>query len=88
MSTAWKIIIGVLLAVVATFTIGVLSGKIWWFSEDPPLMVIPDMDDQFHLKPQGEARFLPTIARSGSSRRYAPSSRAQLSFCDGRCRFG
>lgn len=57
MSTAWKIIIGVLLAVVATFTIGVLSGKIWWFSEDPPLMVIPDMDDQFHLKPQGEARF-------------------------------
>ncbi|RMF35917.1 MAG: cytochrome c [Chlorobiota bacterium] len=57
MSTAWKIIIGVLLAALATFTIGVLSGRIWWFSEEPPLMIIPDMDDQFHLKPQGEARF-------------------------------
>jgi mono/diheme cytochrome c family protein len=57
MSTAWKIIIATFLVIGATFTIGVLSGKIWWFSEEPPLMIIPDMDDQFHLKPQGEARF-------------------------------
>lgn len=64
MSTAWKIIIGVLLAVVATFTIGVLSGKIWWFSEDPPLMVIPDMDDQFTSSLRAKLDFLPTIARS------------------------
>ncbi|MCX8051427.1 MAG: cytochrome c [Chlorobi bacterium] len=57
MSTAWKITLAIVAAVLATFTIGVLSGKIWWFSEEPPLMVVPDMDDQFHLKPQGEARF-------------------------------
>lgn len=57
MSTTFKIVIVLVVALVATFTIGVLSGKIWWFSEEPPLMVIPDMDDQFRLKPQGEARF-------------------------------
>lgn len=52
-----KITLAVVAVLLATFTIGVLSGKIMWFSEEPPLMVIPDMDDQFHLKPQGEARF-------------------------------
>ncbi len=57
MSTPLKITLAVVAVLLATFTIGVLSGKIWWFSEEPPLMVIPDMDDQFHLKPQGEARF-------------------------------
>lgn len=57
MNTAFKITLGIVAVLVALFTVGVLSGKIWWFSEDPPLMIIPDMDDQFHLKPQGEARF-------------------------------
>ncbi len=57
MSTPLKITLAVVAVLLATFTVGVLSGKIWWFSEEPPLMVIPDMDDQFHLKPQGEARF-------------------------------
>lgn len=57
MSTRLKIVIALGVALVATFTIGVLSGKIWWFSEEPPLMIIPDMDDQFRLKPQGEGRF-------------------------------
>ncbi|GIV54052.1 MAG: hypothetical protein KatS3mg039_0570 [Candidatus Kapaibacterium sp.] len=57
MSTPLKITLAIVAVLLATFTIGVLSGKIWWFSEEPPLMVIPDMDDQFHLKPQGEAHF-------------------------------
>ena len=49
-----KVVIG--LAAVA-FVIGVLSGSITWFSEDPPIMVIKDMDDQFKVKPQVGSSF-------------------------------
>jgi len=44
-----KIVIGL---GIAGFVVGVLSGSITWFSEDPPIMIINDMDDQFKVKPQ------------------------------------
>ncbi|MBM4150940.1 MAG: cytochrome c [Ignavibacteria bacterium] len=44
-----KIVIGL---GISGFVVGVLSGSITWFSEDPPIMIINDMDDQFKVKPQ------------------------------------
>lgn len=47
------IIAGVLLVFVGL----VISGNVWWFSEDRPLMMIPDMDDHFKVKPQTGSTF-------------------------------
>lgn len=49
-----KVVIGL---GIAGFVVGVLSGSITWFSEDPPIMVIKDMDDQFKVKPQVGSSF-------------------------------
>ena len=49
-----KVVIGLALA---GFVVGVLSGSITWFSEDTPIMIINDMDDQFKVKPQVGSTF-------------------------------
>ncbi|MGA1249361.1 MAG: c-type cytochrome [Candidatus Kapaibacteriota bacterium] len=49
-----KVVIGL---GIAGFVVGVLSGSITWFSEDPPIMVIKDMDDQFKVKPHVGSSF-------------------------------
>ena len=56
-----KVVIGLALA---GFVVGVLSGSITWFSEDTPIMIINDMDDQFKVKPQVGSTFY-TDRKSG-----------------------
>ncbi len=41
------------------FWVLLLSGNILWTSNQPPLMVISDMDDQSKVKPQDRASFFP-----------------------------
>jgi mono/diheme cytochrome c family protein len=53
----WHIPVGLLGAAFAVFWILVLSGQTTWFSEKPPLQIIPEMDDQFRVDPQEESRF-------------------------------
>ena len=63
-----KVVIGL---GIAGFIVGVLSGSITWFSEDPPIMVIKDMDDQFKVKPQVGSSF---YADSKSGRDPIPNT--------------
>lgn len=53
----WLIPVGVMGMALAVFWILVLAGQITWFSEQPPLQIIPDMDDQFRVDPQEPSRF-------------------------------
>lgn len=59
------------------FWVLLLSGNILWTSNQPPLMVISDMDDQNKVKPQDKSNFFPdggsvrppvegTVPRNGS----------------------
>lgn len=43
--------------VVAAFVALVLSGRIAWFSEQPPIELLPNMDHQFKAIPQSGNRF-------------------------------
>jgi mono/diheme cytochrome c family protein len=53
----WHIPLGIAAVAFAVFWVLVLSGQKTWFSEQPPLMIIPDMDDQFRVDPQEASRF-------------------------------
>lgn len=55
----WHIPVGILAAAFGSFWVLVLSGKKTWFSEQPPLQIIADMDDQFRVDPQESSRYFP-----------------------------
>lgn len=57
MKVKYPIFWGVLALAVAVFATLVLTGTKMWFSEEPPIVVIADMDDQFKVKPQRGSTF-------------------------------
>ncbi len=84
----WYIPAGLLGGAVALFWILVLAGQITWFSEQPPLQVIADMDDQFRVDPQEPSRFFAdrrsfrippegTVPRDGRSYPFSQAELAQ-----------
>ncbi|MBL7973605.1 MAG: cytochrome c [Candidatus Kapabacteria bacterium] len=52
MKVKFPILWGTLGLATAVFVALLLTGNIMWFSEDAPLQVIADMDNQFRVKPQ------------------------------------
>lgn len=84
----WYIPLGFLGVAFAVFWILVLSGRKTWFSEHPPLQVIPDMDNQFRVDPQEASRFFAdrrsirtppenTVPRNGRGYPFAQADFAQ-----------
>ncbi len=55
----WHIPVGIVGAAFVVFWVLVLSGQKTWFSEQPPLQIISDMDDQFRVDPQESSRVFP-----------------------------
>lgn len=53
----WHIPVGLLGIAFVVFWVLVLAGEKTWFSEKPPLQILPDMDDQFRVDPQEASRF-------------------------------
>jgi len=83
----WHIPAGLLGTAFVIFWILVLSGQKTWFSEQPPLQIIPDMDDQFRVDPQEASRFFSdrrsfrtppegTVPRSGRAYPFGPGNLA------------
>jgi len=52
MKVKFPILWGTLGLASAVFIALLLTGNIMWFSENPPLQMIPDLDTQFKVKPQ------------------------------------
>ncbi len=86
----------VLGAALAIFVGLVLAGYIPWYSEQPPIMMLADMDDQFKVKPQtGSSYFVDrksnrepvanTLPRDGHSYPFAMSDvdKAEAMFASG-----
>jgi mono/diheme cytochrome c family protein len=64
----------VLIGAIAVFTVLVLSGRITWFSTEPPLEILPDMDHQFKAIPQSGSKF---FSNRSSVREPVPGTVAQ-----------
>ncbi len=47
----------IIAGVFIVFWVGLLSGSIMWTSDQPPLMVIPDMDNQSKVSPQEQVNY-------------------------------
>lgn len=80
----------------AGFVALVIAGVIPWYSEQPPIMMLADMDDQFKVKPQTRSTFFAdnkanrepvanTIARDGHTYPFAMSDidKAEVAFASG-----